>query len=98
MQKRNDFLDLQKQKAMEITDYTQCQAVMYEITETTSFNTLSEKFTDLGHGNFNQATEIDRDSKILDIQIHGWVDKDGNDVVYTPEMKREFIEFLNEQE
>ena len=97
MQKRNDFLDLQKQKAMEIADYTQGQAVMYEITETDSFNTPSEKFTDLRHGQFNQVTELEKDSMIVDIHIDAWLDKDGEDVAYTPEMKRDFIQFLNEK-
>jgi len=83
---------------MEITDYIQGQAVMYEITETDSFNTLSEKFTDLGHGQFDQVTELEKDSMIVDIHIDAWVDWDGNDVAYTPEMKRGFIQFLNEQE
>lgn len=82
---------------MEITDYTQGQAVMYEITETASFNTLSERFTDRGYGQFGQVTELERDSKILDIDIHAWVDKEGNDVAYTPEMKKDFIEFLNDK-
>jgi len=83
---------------MEIADYHSGQAVMYEIKETTSFNIPSEKFTDLGHGQFDQVTELEKDSMIVDIQIHGWVDWDGNDVAYTPEMKREFIQFLNEEE
>ena len=70
---------------------------MYEITETASFNTLSEKFTDLGYGNFDQVTILEPASKILDIQIHGWVDWDGEDVAYTPDMKADFINWLNDR-
>lgn len=71
---------------------------MYEITETASFNTLSEKFTDLGYGNFNQVTELERHSMIVDIQIHAWVDGDGNDVQWDEQMKREFIDWKNDKD
>jgi len=82
---------------MEIQDYIQGQAVMYEITETKSFNTLSERFTDLGFGQFDQVTELEKDSMIVDIHIDAWVDWDGEDVQWTPKMKRDFIDWLNDK-
>jgi len=70
---------------------------MYEITETKSFNTLSERFTDLGFGQFDQVTELEKDSMIVDIHIDAWVDWDGEDVQWTPKMKRDFIDWLNDK-
>ncbi len=80
------------------TDYINGQTVMYEITETASFNTLSEKFTDLGYGNFDQVTILEPASKILDIDIHAWGDGDGNDVQWDEQMKREFIDWKNDKD